>query len=237
MESKKSKGADLENRRGSILLLGLVCATSATLMSFEYANFQIHHDDDLMSSADIEEPTWEMTQIEVVYSSAPQQEQPKVIEYVAPDPNPEPDPSPEPDPTPDPDPNPNPGPFPPGPPGPPPGPPVPEPMPIIDPVYEVVEEMPEFPGGIEALYEYLADNIKYPQMCVDNNVQGKAYIRFTVEKDGSISNLEVIKSAHKLLDKEAVRVVGSMPKWKPGKQLNKVVRVSYTLPINFILNN
>ena len=234
MEKKKSNKADLERKKGSILLLGLVCAASATLMSFEYAQFELHHDDDLMSSLRDDEEIFSFIEPKIEYTSSAAEEPPKVIEYVAPDPEPEPEPTPEPLPEPDPNPNPNPGPFPPGPPLP----PVPEPKTELeDDIYEVVEQMPEFPGGLEAMYNYLSNNIKYPQMCIDNNVQGKAYVKFTVEKDGSISNLVVVKSAHKLLDKEAVRVIGSMPNWKPGRQLNKVVRVNYTLPINFILDN
>lgn len=234
MEKKKSKKADIEKKRGSIILVGLVCATSTVLMSFEYAYFELHHQDDLMSNVTDEEIPWTFVEPEIEYSTPKTVELPKEIDYVTPDPEPDPAPSPEPEPGPQPDPNP--GPFPPGPPGPP-LPPMPEPEPIIEDVpYEVVEDMPEFPGGIEAMYEYLANNIDYPQACIDNGVQGKAYVKFTVEKDGSISNLEVIKSAHKLLDKEAVRVIATMPKWKPGRQLNKVVRVNYTLPINFILD-
>ena len=234
MENKKSHRANIEKNRGSILLLGLVCATSVTLMSFEYANFELHHDDDLMSSASIEEEAWIFSEPVIQHASAPVVEPPKIIEYVAPDPNPEPDPSPAPEPNPEP--TPTPGPFIPGPPGPP-SIFVPEDKPDIeDETYEVVEHMPEFPGGIEEMYKFLANNIDYPQSCIDNGVQGKAYIKFTVEKDGSISNMEVVKSAHSLLDKEAVRVIGSMPNWTPGRQLNKVVRVNYTLPINFMLD-
>ena len=235
MENKKSKKADIEKNRSSILLLGLVCATSATLMSFEYANFELNHGDDLMSSVSMDEDPCVFVEPEIIYtSSSSQVEPPKEIEYVAPDPEPEPEPNPLPEPEPMPEPVP--GPFPPGPTGPP-LPPTPEPEPIIDDIpYEVVEDMPEFPGGLEEMYKFLSNNIKYPQMCIDNNVQGKSYIKFTIEKDGSISNMEVVKSSHKMLDKEAMRVIGTMPKWKPGRQLNKVVRVNYTLPINFMLD-
>ncbi len=235
MERKKSKKADLERKRGSILLVGLVCATSTVLMSFEYAQFEMNNGDDLMSSVSHHEDVWELIEPKIEYTSTKQPEPVKQSDMVVADPEPEPEPAP--DPEPDPEPTPEPGPFPPGPPGPP-LPPQPEPEPILPQVpYEVVEQMPEFPGGFEAMYEFLSNNIKYPQMCIDNNVQGKSYIKFTVEKDGSITNMEVIKSAHKLLDKEAVRVIGTMPKWIPGRQLNKVVRVNYTLPINFILDN
>ncbi|CAG5086933.1 energy transducer TonB [Parvicella tangerina] len=234
MENKKSPKADLERKRGSILLLGLVCATSTVLMSFEYAKFELNNSEDLMSSVSDDEVVWELPEPKIEYTSVKQPEPPKEMDLVVPDPEPDPDPMPEPDP--DPTPEPDPGPIAPGPPGPP-LPPQPEPEPVLpDIAYEVVEEMPEFPGGFEEMYKFLSNNIKYPQMCVDNNVQGKSYIKFTVEKDGSITNLEVVKSAHKLLDEEAKRVISTMPNWKPGRQLNKVVRVNYTLPINFILD-
>lgn len=235
MEKKKSNKANLESKRGSILLLGLVCATSTALMSFEYANFELKQEKNLMSAVSDDSDVWELIEpkIEYVSASAPVQEASK-SEYVTPDPEPEPTPIPEPDPTPDPDP----GPFIPGPPDLPFGTGKPEKKPEIDDdnEYVVVEQMPEFPGGLEEMYAFLSENIDYPQMCIDNNVQGKSYIKFTIEKDGSISNISVAKSTHKLLDKEAMRVIGTMPNWEPGRQLNKVVRVSYTLPINFLLD-
>lgn len=235
MEEKKSKKANLERNRSSILLIGLVCATSTALMSFEYAKYELKQEDNLMSSLTSDELVWELIEPKIEYQSAEAPVEQSKSDYVESDPNPDPDPVPEPDP----EPTPEPGPVI-GPPGPVVGIKVPEKKPEIDDdnEYVVVEEMPEFPGGIEAMYKFLQDNIKYPQPCVDNGIQGKPYVKFTVEKDGSISNISVIEqtSAHKLLDKEAIRVVGMMPKWKPGRQLNKVVRVSYTLPINFILD-
>lgn len=234
MEQKKTNKANLERKRSSILLLGMVCATSTALMSFEYASFELKYEDNLMSSISSDEMVWELIEPKIEYASAKQPELESKSDYVTPDPEPEPTPVPDPDP--EPEPLPTPGPFP-GPPGPAPLPPTPDPEPIIDEIpYEVVEDMPEFPGGIEEMYKFLSNNINYPQPCIDNGVQGKSYIKFTVEKDGSITNLEVVKSAHKLLDKEAMRVINTMPNWKPGRQLNKPVRVNYTLPINFILD-
>lgn len=101
--------------------------------------------------------------------------------------------------------------------------------------YNLAEEMPQFPGGFVALYDYLENNLEYPEACIEKNLQGKTYIKFTVETDGSISSLEVVKSSHNILDKEAIRVIQSMPKWEPGKQLNKSARVNYTIPINFVI--
>ena len=103
-------------------------------------------------------------------------------------------------------------------------------------IFDVVEEMPEFPGGPSALSKYFKDNIKYPRISRDNNSQGRTYVKFTVNTDGTIQDVEVVRSAGDIyLDKEAVRVVEAMPKWKPGRQLGKPVRVKYVLPVNFRL--
>ena len=110
-----------------------------------------------------------------------------------------------------------------------------EPEDIDVPVY-FVEKMPEFPGGQQALFKYLSENIKYPVIAQENGIQGKVTCQFTINKDGSIVDIEVIRSGgDPSLDKEAVRVIKSMPKWKPGKQNNKTVRVRYTLPVRFKL--
>lgn len=108
-----------------------------------------------------------------------------------------------------------------------------EPEPIIEVVFDVVEEMPEFVGGIEKLYEYLSKNINYPELAKENGIQGKIFIQFVVWKDGSIRNVKVVKGVHNTLDKEALRVVNEMPKWKPGKQRGKNVNAKFTLPIKF----
>ena len=106
-----------------------------------------------------------------------------------------------------------------------------------DDVYQTVEEMPEFPGGIEGLMDYVSKNVKYPESAKEKNLQGRVMIKFVIEKDGSVSNVEVFRGWNNELDDEAVRVVKAMPKWKPGKQDGKVVRVSFMLPINFVLGN
>jgi protein TonB len=102
-------------------------------------------------------------------------------------------------------------------------------------VFTVVEEMPEFPGGMAKLAEYLANNIKYPQMARESGIQGRVFINFVVEPDGHVSNVNVKRSVGGGCDEEALRVVKAMPKWKPGKQRGKAVRVSYNLPVNFKL--
>ena len=103
-------------------------------------------------------------------------------------------------------------------------------------VFVVVETMPEFPGGQQALFKYLSENVKYPVIAQENGIQGRVICQFVVNKDGSIVDVEVVRSGGDAsLDKEAVRVIKSMPKWKPGKQRGKVVRVKYTVPVNFRL--
>ena len=102
-------------------------------------------------------------------------------------------------------------------------------------IFTIVEEMPDFPGGTQKLADYLAKNIKYPQMARESGIQGRVFISFVVETDGSVSNVNVMRSLGGGCDEEAVRVVKSMPKWKPGKQRGKPVRVSYILPVNFKL--
>ena len=103
-------------------------------------------------------------------------------------------------------------------------------------VYDVVEVMPQFPGGQIAMLKYIMENIKYPKQIMEEGIQGRVTVRFIVEKDGSISDVKPILSVHPLLDKEAVRVVKSMPKWTPGKHNGKPVRVRFNLPVMFKLN-
>ena len=103
-------------------------------------------------------------------------------------------------------------------------------------IFMVVETMPEFPGGQAELFKYLSENVKYPVIAQENGIQGRVICQFVVNKDGSIVDVEVVRSGGDAsLDKEAVRVIKSMPKWKPGKQRGKAVRVKYTVPVNFKL--
>ena len=103
-------------------------------------------------------------------------------------------------------------------------------------IFKVVETMPEFPGGSKALFKYLSENVKYPVIAQENGIQGRVICQFTINKDGSIVDVEVVRSGgDPSLDKEAVRVIKSMPKWNPGKQRGKPVRVKYTVPVNFKL--
>ena len=102
-------------------------------------------------------------------------------------------------------------------------------------VYDVVEEIPQFPGGLSAMFDYLSKNIQYPETAEMNGFQGRVIVTFIVEKDGSTSNAKVAKSAKPSLDEEALRVVIAMPKWVSGKQNGKPVRVKYTVPVAFRL--
>lgn len=102
-------------------------------------------------------------------------------------------------------------------------------------IFQVVETMPSYPGGNEALTKYLSDNIRYPVIAQENGIQGRVICQFVVNKDGSIVDIQVVRSVDPSLDKEAERVIRNMPKWNPGKQRGKSVRVKYTLPVNFRL--
>ena len=102
-------------------------------------------------------------------------------------------------------------------------------------VFDVVEQMPEYPGGIQALLDYLMESVKYPEDAEKQKIEGRVIAIFVVETDGSISNVEVVKPVFPSLDAEAVRVLSGMPKWTPGKQSGKTVRVKYTVPISFNL--
>jgi protein TonB len=102
-------------------------------------------------------------------------------------------------------------------------------------IFTIVEKMPAFPGGVEALFNYLGQNIEYPDMAKDARVEGKVYITFVVDRDGSIADVKVLRGIGGGCDEEAIRVVKGMPKWEPGEQRGKSVRVQYNLPINFVL--
>lgn len=103
-------------------------------------------------------------------------------------------------------------------------------------IFEVVEQMPEFPnGGMSGLMQFLSKNIKYPTIAQENGTQGRVTVQFVVNRDGTIVDARVIRGVDPYLDKEALRVIGTMPKWKPGMQRGKPVRVKYTVPVMFRL--
>ena len=102
-------------------------------------------------------------------------------------------------------------------------------------IFFIVEEMPEFTNGEQALRQYIANNVKYPDVEKQKGIQGKVYVTFVVSKDGSIANANIARGVDASLDAEALRVINGLPNWKPGKQRGKNVNVSYTVPINFRL--
>lgn len=104
-------------------------------------------------------------------------------------------------------------------------------------VFTHVEQMPKFPGGDAELYKFISNNLNYPAMAIENNVQGRVVVQFVVTKDGSIGNVKVVRSVDRDLDNEAIRVCKKLPKFIPGKQNGQPVNVWYTLPVTFILQN
>ena len=102
-------------------------------------------------------------------------------------------------------------------------------------VFDVVEQQPQYPGGMGALNQWLGSNIKYTVMAAENGIEGRVVVQFVVERDGSVSGVHVVRGVDPSLDKEATRVVSAMPKWIPGKQNGSAVRVKYTVPVTFRL--
>ena len=105
-----------------------------------------------------------------------------------------------------------------------------------EPVFDVCEVMPQFPGGMSEMMNYLSTNVRYPKEAQKEKIEGRSVVQFVVETDGSLSSFSVMKSSHPLLDAEALRVIKSMPKWTPGMQGGKCVRVQFALPVSFRLN-
>lgn len=119
----------------------------------------------------------------------------------------------------------------------PPPPPKPKHEEVTEEIFVVVEEQPEFPGGNAAMMKFLSDNIRYPVIAQENGIQGRIICNFVVERDGSITDVQVVRGQDPSLDREAIRVIQQMPKWKPGKQRGSAVRVRFTLPVVFRLQN
>lgn len=102
-------------------------------------------------------------------------------------------------------------------------------------VFDIVEQMPEYPGGQAALFEFISKNVKYPEDAVKKKVEGKVFVTFVVDTDGKITDVSLMRKVFPSLDAEAIRVISAMPNWIPGKQKGQVVRVKYTVPIMFRL--
>lgn len=226
MEAKKSKKAAIENQRGSWLLMGAVVALAFMFVSFEWTQ----HDVRLAANSLANDPIFEEVLVPITYPEEkleppppPEVKASEVIEIVTNE------------------------------------------QEVTDAVktvsedqgqpYEIVwvppvvetekveedvihvtaEFMPEFPGGTAALMKYLGTNIKYPTISQEMGSKGRVIVQFVVDKDGTITNPEVVRGVDAYLDKEAIRVISSMPKWKPGVQNGKKVRVKYTVPVVFRL--
>lgn len=228
MEIKKSPQADLERSKGLSLLLGLVVAIAVMFVTLEWrsqartagagsAGEEISMEDVLLLAEEQQEEQPEEVQQPEQQVEAQLPDDFKVVDdnqkvaeikFVSADENKViPPPAPV-------------------------GPAVVEPEDTEE-IFTIVEEPTEFPGGIGELMKWLSKNINYPEIALSNNIQGRVMVKFVVERDGSASNVEVLRGVDPALDKEAVRVVKMMPKWKPGKQRGKPVRQSFVLPVQF----
>ena len=227
MEIKKSESANLENKKFTWILLGFVLVLAAHFVAFEWTQYEQEFSGDIIDSGDIilEEEIVPITMPEKKTVPPPPQavSQAEVLNIVEDDADIEEttivsneDQAEFVEITDD--------------------------VPIVveepeeeDQIFQVVEEDATFPGGTAELMKYLQKNIKYPSICQEQGIQGRVIVQFVVEKDGSITDVQVIKAINPYLDKEAVRVVSTMPKWSPGKQAGKPVRVFFTLPVVFRL--
>ena len=227
MELKKSLKADLEGKRNTLLLLGLVAALGITLLAFEWTTKPSKAESlGTIQTAEVEEEIIPITREQEV-KPPPPPPPPKVIEVlnivdddVEIEDELEIEDSEADDQT------------------------VIDVAPVIATeeeeedeaqVFFIVEDMPEFPGGDLALRKYIANQIKYPVIAQENGIQGKVYVTFVVGKTGKVANASIARGVDPSIDKEALRVVNALPTWKPGKQRGKPVNVSYTVPINFVL--
>ena len=223
MEIKKSPKADLESKKLTFTLIGLVVSLFIIWRVFEYKSYDKQTFDDLQRTVEVMEeemveitkqeqpkiqppqPKPQVTQIQIVEDDVEVEDeidinaevdQDEVIEEYE---------------------------F---------TPPEIEEEEIVEAeIFKVVEEMPEFPGGAAKMMEYIQKNMKYPMMARESDIQGRVFVNFVVEPDGSISNVTVMRGIGGGCDEEALRVVQSMPNWKPGKQRGSAVRCSFTVPI------
>ena len=226
MEIKKSPKADLESKKSTFILIGLVVSLFVVWRVFEYKSYDKQSLDELQRTVEVIEeemveitkqeqpkpqppaPKPQVTQIEIVDNEEEIEDeieidaevsQDEVIEeYFAPAE-------------------------------------IEEEEIVEAEIFKVVEVMPEFPGGAAKMMEYIQKNMKYPMMARESDIQGRVFVNFVVEPDGSISNVAVIRGIGGGCDEEAVRVVESMPKWNPGKQRGTAVRCAFTVPIIFKL--
>ena len=227
MEIKKSPKADLESKKLTFTLIGLVVSLFIIWRVFEYKSYDKQSFDDLQRTVEVIEeemveitkqeqpkpqppaPKPQVTQIEIVDNEEEIEEEIEIDAEVSQDEVLE-----EYDFTP---------------------PEIEEEEIVEAEIFKVVEEMPEFPGGAAKMMEFIQKNIKYPMMARESDIQGRVFVNFVVEPDGTITNVTVMRGIGGGCDEEALRVVQSMPNWKPGKQLGSAVRCSFTVPIIFKL--
>ena len=217
MEPKKNPEVNLERKRGLFLQIGLVIALLVVLGAFEYKTYEkIAYNLGALNLDDLEEEIIPITKQELK-PPPPPPPPPEIIEIVEDDVEIEDEIEIE-DTESDED----------------------EEIEIIeeddDEFFMVVENMPILPGGDLGLMKYIQKHVKYPAIAKEYNITGKVYVSFIVDKSGSVTNVKIVRGVDKNLDAEAVRVVKSLPKYKPGKQRGKAVRVMFTIPINFTLN-
>jgi protein TonB len=220
METKKSPQKDLENKKGYFLQVGIIVSLALVLIAFEWSSTDVRVDYfKLVEDTDI---VIDLVPISVHKEKELDAPKPIVVDVllISDDPDIFEEPI-----------------Y------------IPEPEDVMgdlskvqpteteerEPIYFSVEEMPKFPGGEAALFKYLANEIEYPQIAQINGVQGRVYVSFVVNKKGEITQVELARSVDPNLDREALRVVSSMPQWKPGRQNNELVSVSFTIPISFVL--
>ncbi len=227
LKPKKTKEADLENKKSTLFLIGMVLALSLTLFAFEWkqpvkktviiqGSADFEPPEDLViprtkdERAEAEKPIIKVPVFKVIKDNIKIDDE---LEWIGEEPE---DPvfidfgsiiSPEKD----------------------------KDEIDIDKIFDTVEIMPKFPGGEAALLSYLSRNVKYPLIAQENGIQGRVYVTFVIDENGEISDAVLARSIDSSLDREALRVVKSMPRWKPGKQGNREVKVRYTVPINFVL--
>ena len=217
MEPKKNPEVDLERKKGLFLQIGLIIALLVVLGAFEYKTYEkIAYNLGALNLDDLEEEIIPITKQEVK-PPPPPPPPPEVIEIVEDEVEIENEIEIE-DTESDED----------------------EEIEIEEvddeEFFMVVENMPEFPGGDLGLMKYIQKHVKYPAIAKEYNITGKVYVSFIVDKSGSVTNVKIVRGVDKNLDAEAMRVVKSLPKYKPGKQRGKSVRVMFTIPINFTLN-
>jgi len=227
MIEKKSPKADLEEKRGIFVEIGLVIALGLILVAFEWKTYEKKQVEVFQRQAiDIPEEMVEITKQETPQAAPPPPQQVMVLNIVDDNANIETDFTIDAEATQ--------------------STVVQEYIPVQNiskeeehieeqEIFTIVESMPEFPGGEEARTRFLLENIKYPQMARESGIQGVVYVTFVVEPDGSISNVRVIRGIGGGCDEEAIRVVKMMPKWIPGNQRGKPVRVQFNMPIKFTL--